>query len=191
VAHFLAAVDKIRTCDIDTSGRVWAYTPQTHKTEHHDKARRVALGPAAQTILRPWLRPELTAYLFQPREVMDQRQAERRRRRKTPLTPSQRGRKRKPRPKRSPGERYTTRSYYRAVRYGIRKANRQAKATGAQPVPNWHPNQLRHSAGTRIRKEFGLDAARVCLGHSSPVVTEQFYAELDQAAAADVMERIG
>ena len=31
-------------------------------------------------------------------------------------------------------------------------------------LPHWHPNQLRHSAATMIRKEFGLEAA----GHFGP-----------------------
>jgi integrase len=121
---------------------------------------------------------------------MDERQAERRRGRRTPLTPSQRGRKRKVKPQRSPGEHYDTRSYYHAVRYGIRKANREAERIGNPPIPDWHPNQLRHNAATRLRREFGLDVARAVLGHSTPVVTE-VYAELDGAKAAEAMERVG
>lgn len=54
----------------------------------------------------------------------------------------------------------------------------------------WHPHQLRHNAATRLRKEFGIEAARVVLGHSSAAVTE-IYAEVDKAKAADVMRRIG
>ena len=52
------------------------------------------------------------------------------------------------------------------------------------------PNQLRHNAGTFLRKEFGLDAAQVVLGHRSAAVTE-IYAELDQLKAADIMAKIG
>lgn len=54
----------------------------------------------------------------------------------------------------------------------------------------WHPHQLRHNAGTRIRKEFGLEVARAVLGHRSAVVTE-VYAELNSNLAASVMEKIG
>lgn len=36
-----------------------------------------------------------------------------------------------------------------------------------QKAHHWHPHQLRHNAGTYIRREFGLDVARVILGHSS------------------------
>lgn len=180
----------IRTCDLDTSSRIWVYMPHEHKTEHHGRERRIYLGPQAQEILRPWLRPELTAYIFSPREAMDQKSAQRRRDRKTPLTPSQRDRKRKAKPKRAPRERYDTRSYYHAVLYGIRKANRAAEESGGLQIPLWHPNQLRHNAATRLRKEFGLDVARVILGHSSPAVTE-VYAEVDREKAMVVMEQVG
>ena len=55
---------------------------------------------------------------------------------------------------------------------------------------HWHPNQLRHNAATFLRKQYGLDAARVILGHSSPVVTE-VYAELDHAKAMQIMAEVG
>jgi integrase len=179
----------MRTIDIDRSGRVWIFTPETHKTEHHGRERRIYLGPTAQEILRPWLRMELTAYLFSPREAMQHRLAERRRNRKSKVQPSQKNRS-KAGPKRKPGERYDTRSLYHAVAYGIRKAQDAAKKAGERPIADWHPNQLRHNAATRLRREFGLDVARAVLGHSSPVVTE-VYAELDGAKAAEAMERVG
>jgi integrase len=172
-------VTSMRSCDIDTSGRVWAYTPSEHKTEHHGKERTIYLGPQAQAILKPWLRTELTAYLFSPREAMEERKTRMRQKRKTPVQPSQRCRT-KPKPKKTPGERYDTDSYRRAIAYGCKRAG----------VPKWHPHQLRHNAATRLRKEFGLDVARVILGHSSPVVTE-VYAEVDREKAISVMERVG
>jgi len=57
-------------------------------------------------------------------------------------------------------------------------------------VPLWHPHRLRHNAATFLRKEFGLDVARVILGHSSPAVTES-YAEVDRAKAIAAMARVG
>jgi integrase len=54
----------------------------------------------------------------------------------------------------------------------------------------WSANQLRHSAATHLRNEFGIEAARVVLGHSSAEVTE-IYAELDMAKAAEIMGRVG
>jgi integrase len=56
----------MRTAALDTSGEVWVYTPSSHKTEHHGRGRQVYLGPRAQEVLRPWLRTDLTAYLFSP-----------------------------------------------------------------------------------------------------------------------------
>jgi integrase len=180
----------MRTIDVDTSGRVWSYVPASHKTEHHGKRRTIHFGPRAQAILRPWLRTELTAYLFSPREATEERRAEGRRARKTPLTPSQRGRRRKARPKRAPGDRYDTRAYAHAIRYGIRKTNRLAERAGLPGIGDWHPHQLRQNAATLLRREFGLDVARAVLGHSSPAVTE-VYAELDMTKAAEAMERVG
>jgi integrase len=182
-------VCSMRSADLDTSGRVWTYTPERHKTEHHGRERRIYLGPTAQAILRPWLRTELEAYLFQPREAVAERLAEMRKLRKTPVQPSQRDR-RKPRPKTQPGNSYTVVSYRGAIKYGIKRANAERAKRGEPEIPSWHPHRLRHSAATRLRREFGLDVARAVLGHSSPVVTE-VYAELDEAKAAEAMERVG
>ncbi len=126
-----------------------------------------------------WLRPEFEAFLFSPAEATADRQAEKRRVRKSPVQPSQRDRA-KARPKKGPGDAYTVDSYRRAIAYGCKRAG----------VPEWAPNRLRHSAATRLRKEFGLDAARVILGHSSPAVTE-VYAEIDREKAAEVMGDVG
>jgi integrase len=112
----------MRTADIDSSGRVWIYTPKRHKTEHHGRERRIYLGPTAQAILRPWLRTELAAYLFSPAEAMSERRTEMRKRRKTRVQPSQRNRA-KSRPKKRPGDLYTTESYRRAIAYGVKRAN--------------------------------------------------------------------
>jgi len=54
----------------------------------------------------------------------------------------------------------------------------------------WHPHQLRHNAGTSIRKEFGVEVARVILGQRSLPVTE-IYAEMDEAKARSVIGKIG
>jgi integrase len=54
----------------------------------------------------------------------------------------------------------------------------------------WHPHQLRHTAGTKLRKEFGLEAAQVILGHKTLTVT-QVYAEKNVAAAQQIMGAIG
>jgi integrase len=170
----------MRTGDLDMSGTAWAYKPQTHKTEHHGLERIVYLGPRAQDALRPWLRADRSDYLFNPQEALDEHWQDRQRNRRTPMIPSQKARKRKIRRSRPIGSHYTTMSYGHAIARACKRAG----------ICRWHPHQLRHNAATWLRKEFGLDIARVILGHSSPVVTE-VYAELDRAKAAAVMEQVG
>jgi integrase len=87
-------------------------------------------------------------------------------------------------------------SYEHAIAEACTKADAKAHKEHPGPpkdtalVPHWHPNQLRHTKATEIRREAGLDAARVVLGHRTPAVTE-VYAELDTRKAAEVMARIG
>jgi integrase len=119
-------------------------------------------------------------FLFQPSEACQRWSADRRQNRQTPMTPSQRARKRKARPKRTPRDHYTVDTYYKAV----------ARACVLAKVPHWHPNQLRHTRATEIRRRAGLDAARAVLGHRSPGITAT-YAELDQALASEVMAAMG
>lgn len=57
-------------------------------------------------------------------------------------------------------------------------------------VPRWTPNQLRHTAATRIRRDHGLDVAQVILGHAGADVT-QVYAEADRRRAEVVIGEIG
>lgn len=54
----------------------------------------------------------------------------------------------------------------------------------------WHPNQLRHNAGTFLRKTYGIEAAQVILGHRTLSVTE-IYAEKNVAAAQRIMAEVG
>jgi integrase len=169
----------MRSGDLDVTGRIWSYRPSVHKMEHTGRARTVQLGPRAQEILRPWLRPNLEEFLFQPREAEVERIAEQRRCRKTRVQPSQCDRS-KAFPKKRPGDRYDTRAYAHAIARGCRKVG----------VPIWGPNRLRHLAATLLRREFGLDIAQVVLGHASPDTT-LIYAEADRKRAEDAMLRIG
>jgi integrase len=57
-------------------------------------------------------------------------------------------------------------------------------------VAAWSPLQLRHTAATRIRSRYGVEVARVILGHTR-VETSQIYAERDLGKAAEVMREIG
>ncbi|HYW80086.1 MAG TPA: site-specific integrase, partial [Thermoguttaceae bacterium] len=171
----------LRPCDIDRSEDVWAYRPESHKTEHHGRERIIHIGPKAQAILRPYLLRDADAYCFSPSESEAKRRAEQHANRKTPMSCGNRpGTNRKRTAKRKAGDRYTTDSYRRAI-------HRAADLAG---VDRWSPNQLRHSAGTEIRKTFGLEAAQVVLGHAAADIT-QVYAERDADKARDVMRQIG
>jgi integrase len=193
----------IRPADVDTSGDVWVYTPAEHKTEHHGRERRIFIGPRAQDILRPYMLRPADAYCFCPADSERKRRAEMRERRKTKVQPSQVDRS-KAKPIRQPQERYTKDSYNRAVARAVDRANvTQVKALtealGRAPteeeakavqIEKWSPNQLRHSVATEIRRQFGVEAAQVVLGHSRADVT-QVYAERDWSKAQDVMRSIG
>lgn len=41
--------------DVDCWGEVWAYRPESHKTEHQGRDRVLSVGPQAQEILRHYL----------------------------------------------------------------------------------------------------------------------------------------
>ena len=170
----------MRTGDLDTSGAVWEYVPGHHKGEHLGKERRIYLGPRAQEVVRPWLRPDPAEYLFQPREARLEWDSGRKQKRRSPMTPSQRARRPKPAPKRAPGACYDTRAYAHAVKRACVRAG----------VPHWHPHRLRHSAATRLRREYGIETARIALGHNSPQITA-LYAEADREKVRAVMAEAG
>jgi integrase len=168
-----------RACDIDMSGRIWIYRPERHKNDYRQQSREIYLGPKAQEIIKQFLKPNLEAFLFSPDEAREERYRELRANRKTPVQPSQVCRRNK-HPKKLLGDRYTTYSFRRAIAKACKRAN----------VPSWHPHQLRHNAGTRLRREFGLEISRILLGHKSVMAT-QIYAEQDKAAALEVIAKVG
>ncbi|MHC4339606.1 MAG: tyrosine-type recombinase/integrase [Planctomycetota bacterium] len=166
----------MRGSDLDCTNLPWAYRPSRHKTEHHGHERVVYLGPRARDVLAPFLEDGRDGYLFSPREAEEARNAKR--------TMANRGnhtrRPRKADRRRPWREHYDSSTYRRAIQRACKKA----------VVPSWHPHQLRHNAATRLREEFGIEAARVVLGHRSAAVTE-IYAELDRDTAARVMAQVG
>jgi integrase len=91
-------VCSIRPRDIDRSGEVWVYCPESHKTQHRGRDRRIFIGPKAQAILRPFLLRAADSFCFSPQDVTTRRSGSR-----------------------PPGVRYTANSY----RYSIRRKCRQ------------------------------------------------------------------
>jgi integrase len=73
----------MRGVDLDTTGPIWLYTPEKHKTAHHGHARVIAIGPLAQAIVRRHLKADVHAPLFSPREAVEERYRAMRARRKS------------------------------------------------------------------------------------------------------------
>jgi integrase len=176
---------KIRPCDIDCSEKIWIYCPPekenkySHKTEYLGYSKIVLIGPKAQQILSKYMLRSPTEYCFQPAESDSQARKRRHESRKTPLSCGNcAGTNRKN--TRKFNDCYDTRGYRQAIQRACKKAK----------VEHWYPHQLRHTAATEIRKEFGLDAARAVLGHRSVVITNE-YAELDLEKAKKVAKIIG
>ena len=166
----------MRTCDLDMAGKTWCYRPSSHKTEHHGFDRIVYVGPKAQVIVRPFLTENPQAYLFSPRDA----RLDLINRRAVAAGKKPRLKLRWNGTKKAPGEHYTSESYCYAIHQACKKAG----------IPVWSPNRLRHNAATFLRKEYGIEEARVILGHRSAQVTE-VYAELDRSKAADIMGEVG
>jgi integrase len=203
--------------DIDMGGTIWLYRPRQHKGAHRGKPRTISIGPKAQALLREFFTPDMDEYLFSPARSLTERSAERSANRKTPIYPSNAKRnatKRKVNPKRMPAKKYSKDSYGLSVDRACDKAFPPPEPLAQQPgethakwwgrltseertevkawqkVHRWAPNRLRHTFGTKVRKNHGLEAAQVMLGHSKANTTE-IYAEKNEALAATVASKIG
>lgn len=179
----------MRGAEIDRSENVWVYEPLDHKNRWRGHTRLIPLGPQAQEILRPLMERRADQFLFSPHEAEAQRNADRKQRRRSPMTPSQRLRKlNKKKRARPPGDRYDVNGYRRAIQYAIGRANRDRPIDGQ--IPLWFPLQLRHTRATEIRKLHGIEAAQVSLGHARADVT-QVYAERNLHLAIDIAWKSG
>lgn len=208
----------LRPCDIkrDDPAGVWLYEPVDHKTAYREKSRVILFGPQAQEIIQPFLLRPPKTYCFSPSEAEVERRAKLHAARKTPMSCGNKpGSNRKDTPSIHPGDRYDSQSFHRAIRYACDKAftpppplakrKNETKAQHTERLTKkqnaelqawrkehrWHPHQLRHLAGTEIRRRFGLEAAQVVLGHSSAEITDAVYAERDLAKAMEIMKAVG
>jgi len=198
----------LRPIDLDTSDDTWRVELDEHKTAHRGRKRTLYLGPKAQAVVRPFLDRPVDKPLFSPREAVAEAaaQADSHRRPDQQDTPRQTNRRVR--------EVYDVPAYRRAIERGCDKAfpppepltvrdgetikDRDARLTDEQreQLKQWRrehrfsPHQLRHTAATNIRRDFGLDAAQVVLGHAGADIT-QVYAALDEAKAVEVVKRIG
>lgn len=178
-------VCRLRLADVDRSGELWVYRPPQHKTAHHGKDRAVLIGPKGRKVLEEFIAGgrvvDPSGPLFSPRRAREERFAAMRESRKSKVPPSQVNRKKaSPDPKKTPAAAYTAGTYAHAVKAAAKKAG----------TPHWHPNQLRHLYASEVRKNHGLEAAQVLLGHARADVT-QVYAEKNASLAASVAAKVG
>lgn len=187
--------------DLDTTGKVWIYRPASHKTDHLGHDRTLYLGPRAQAVIKPLLKGRpLGAYIFDPREAggMAGRMA------KQPCYNACSYKRAIERacdvayPPPAPLCREPVAAGGRKKRRLETLAEWRARLTPDQHAElarwrkqhRWHPHQLRHTAATMLRREFGIEAARNMLGHRSAAVTE-IYAERDHGTAIKIAGEIG
>ncbi|HEY2158050.1 MAG TPA: hypothetical protein VGH33_20645 [Isosphaeraceae bacterium] len=161
----------MRGIDLTTDGEVWEYRPRKHKSMHRGHDWVVLIGPRGQAVLRPLLKDDPAAPVFQG-----------------------------VRHDGSTGQ-YARGSYCQAVSRAcdrafphptladVRRSDltpaQKAELSAWQKAHRWSPLRLRHSTATRVRSSHGLEASQVILGHSRADVT-QVYAQRDMAKAIEV-----
>jgi len=175
----------MRPMDIDQSGEVWVYRPESHKTLHLGKTKVIPIVGDSQAVLAPFLARAPDAYCFSPAESKKWYQEQRSAKRVTPLSCGDRPGSKpvKENPMRAAGDKFTKDTYRRAIERAAKKAK----------VPHWHPYQLRHLVATTVREALDVESAQALLGHSRPQMTEH-YAKLSLAKAiqaAKVAPEIG
>lgn len=203
----------------DRSDDVWVATLEEHKTAHRNHTRNLYIGPQAQEIIEPYLLRDDDVPLFRPCDAVKMRQRKDALNRITPLSCGNRPGKRSgglagKRARKKAGDQYTTASYRRAIHYACDKAfpapeplkQRDGESNAArrnrlteeqrqelnawQSKHRWSPNRLRHSRATEVRKNFGLEAAQVTLGHRR-IQTTQTYAQRNEALGKKVAREAG
>lgn len=178
---------------------IWVYRPGSHlkhgkhKGAHHEDGQaQIALGPKAQEVLTPFLEGrDPDAYCFSPADSKAEFLARRRAARKFPLWPSHLkaiARRRKREPKRRPGLVFTPDAYGKCIDNVVRAYNKRADTT--EPIPLWHPHQIRHLVGTEAEETGDLDQARARLRHKNPMTTVR-YSKAQLAKAAAIVAKIG
>jgi hypothetical protein len=105
----------------------------------------IFIGSRGQDAFRPYLLRPAESYCFCPAENERKRRAELHDRRPTPMSCGDRpGTNRKQKPKKTPGDCYTSCSYVAAVHHAIIKANKERAKQGIENrIPSWHPMHLR------------------------------------------------
>lgn len=175
----------LRRGDIDTTGEIWEYHPRQHKTAWKGNDRVIFFGKEAQRILRlRMMRKAHDEILFAPIDAHKARSE----RSETHRRPNQSPTPRKT--NRVITEMYDASAIHAAIRRAVKLCNEERAKNNLESIPDWHSHQLRHAFATRARQRFGIEAARVTLGHKDPGITLT-YAERDLENARTVIAEIG
>jgi len=169
---------------IDTSITPWIFRPHKHKTRHKGKDRRIELGPRCRELLSPIMARKLDpdAALISPRDTIAWQREQKRKARKSPMTPSQRARDERNAAKLpSVGVFYTRQSYTQAVE----------RACKAAKVEKWTPHQLRHLFGTELALTEGQSVTQDALGHSDRRTTLRYIKQARSKLASAAIEKRG
>jgi len=179
--------------EVETDGvRIIEFRPQHHKTEYCGMEKVVRFGPVGMMILQPFLSRADNEYCFSPAEAEIERRDKAHEARVTPPSHGNSvGSNRKPRPQRRPGNRYETSTVRRAIERAVSAYNKvHADDDSFEQIKRFSPHQLRHSALTRIRDQFGVECAAAMGGHHSMDMV-QLYTERSNAAARRVAAEAG
>ena len=166
---------QLRPCDVEKlEDGNWIYRPPNHKNRKRGKTRTIPIIGDDRIILGPYLENrDSEQFCFSPQEVVALQRQERREERTTPDSCGNRpGTNRKRKPRRQPGEKYTSGSYRRAIQ----------RAAELAQVPKWSPYQLRHAAITEVREALGLEEAQAFGGHARADMTEHYARLTDRNA---------
>ena len=142
---------------IDTSQTPWVYRPERHKNEWRGQPRVIMIGPKARAIL---LRHKDGGDVpFSPVRAILELMQRKRAARTSPFYPcrDEDYSRAKIGAVRKPGEAWKVAAYDRTVAGACKRGG----------IEHWHPNQLRHAFATEVRRDFGLEACRAVLGHST------------------------
>ena len=210
----------IRPVDIDRTGDVWIYIPESHKCEHHDKSRAIVIGPRAKAIIENYIDRDDDAFCFKPSEAVELYRRQVHANRKSPMNCGNRPgyssttRACVKRADAQPGDAYTNDSFRRAIHRACDRAFLPPQPFARRPGETirarnerltekqrdelkqwqadhrWSPNQLRHSAATEIRQRYGIEAVAAVLGHSK-TDTSEIYALRNLTLATSIASEIG
>jgi integrase len=175
----------MRGQDLTTGEPNWEYRPASHKNAWRGQERVIPLGPKARAIVREFLKTDLAAYLFDPRETVIEMRQERRVARTSKPTPSELARRATgPKPGWF-GDHYTRRAYRLAV-------VRACRGLGLGPLLDRMPGgleQLVGESGWQLShgEKSRLFLARALLQGADLLILDESLAALDPASLAQAL----